>query len=255
MAGSSVKAVTFDLWDTVFVDDSDEPRRAAVSLLSKRDERRYLVRHFLEKHEPVDPQRVEAAYDAADEAFHRVWYEDNVTWTVPRRLEAVLGELGRSLPADEMNELVRLHEEMELMVAPDTAPHLNEAIAALRSRYRLAVVSDTVFSPGRVLRRLLDRSGFKDCFEAFAFSDEVGCSKPRPEIFRKIFEELGVEPAQVVHLGDREEKDVAGAHAAGARAILVTVVKDRGSAGSTRAEAVLSDYRRLDGILQEMERG
>ena len=38
-----IKAVTFDLWDTMVVDESDEPKRAAQGLRSKRDERRHLV--------------------------------------------------------------------------------------------------------------------------------------------------------------------------------------------------------------------
>ena len=39
----TIKAVTFDLWDTIVDDDSDEPKRAAKGLRSKRDERRHLV--------------------------------------------------------------------------------------------------------------------------------------------------------------------------------------------------------------------
>ncbi|GIT27925.1 MAG: hypothetical protein CM1200mP41_39690 [Gammaproteobacteria bacterium] len=31
-----IKAVTFDLWDTVIHDDSDEPKRAAQGLRSKK---------------------------------------------------------------------------------------------------------------------------------------------------------------------------------------------------------------------------
>jgi len=38
-----IKAVTFDLWDTVIHDDSDEPKRAAQGLRSKKEERRFLL--------------------------------------------------------------------------------------------------------------------------------------------------------------------------------------------------------------------
>ena len=43
----AIKAVTFDFWDTIVDDDSDEPKRAAKGLRSKRDERR----HHLEQRE------------------------------------------------------------------------------------------------------------------------------------------------------------------------------------------------------------
>lgn len=255
MAQSTVKAVTFDLWDTVFVDESDEPRRAAVGLLPKREERRHLVHQFLERHEPVERAVVDAACDTVDAAFGRVWYSENVTWTVRQRLEVLLKGLHRTLPEDELVELARLHEEMELMVPPDTAPGVAEALSAVAGKYKLGVVSDAVFSPGWALRKLLERAGLLDFFNAFAFSDEVGRAKPAPEMFEPICRELGVQADRIVHIGDREEKDVTGAHAVGARAILVTVVKDRGSAEKTRAEGVCDDYGKLVSILEELERG
>ena len=41
----AIKAITFDLWDTIVDDDSDEVVRAARGLRSKRDERRHLLWH------------------------------------------------------------------------------------------------------------------------------------------------------------------------------------------------------------------
>ena len=35
-----IKAVTFDLWDTIVHDDSDEPKRKAKGLRTKKAERR-----------------------------------------------------------------------------------------------------------------------------------------------------------------------------------------------------------------------
>ena len=37
-----LKAITFDIWETIFVDGSDEPKRAAQGMRSKSDERRHL---------------------------------------------------------------------------------------------------------------------------------------------------------------------------------------------------------------------
>ena len=38
-----VKGITFDLWDTVLIDDSDEPKRAKAGCPTKLFERRELV--------------------------------------------------------------------------------------------------------------------------------------------------------------------------------------------------------------------
>jgi len=170
----NISAVTFDLWDTVIVDDSDEPKRAAKGLLSKYLTRRELVWKFLEQHEPVDREMVDVAYGTADAAFRRVWYGHSSTWSVSERLEVILKGLDRTLPTREMEELVRLHEEMEFEIQPDLAPGIVEAIRELHGKYKLGVISDTIFSSGRVLRKLLKANDIEQYFDVFIFSDEAG---------------------------------------------------------------------------------
>lgn len=246
-----IKAVTFDLWDTVFVDDSDEPKRKDQGLLPKSLERRRLFKQFLDEQLSVSEERLLAAYDTVDAAFRQVWYGHNRTWTVPERLNVLLKGLGRDLPRAELAELVRLHEEMELAVRPDLAPGILEAIQGLQEHYRLGVISDTIFSPGRVLRKLLEDHGLFHSFSSFVFSDELGCSKPDSRMFSRAARELGVAESELLHVGDREAKDVAGPHLVGAKAILSTVVKDRGRE-QTEAEAVCSDYKDLMMIVDRM---
>ena len=247
-----IQAITFDLWDTVFVDDSDEPKRAAQGLSPKPVERRNLVHQFLEQHEPISRELIELAYDTVDTAFRQVWYGQNVTWTVRERLSVLLKGLKRDLPAAEIDELVRLHEEMELAVRPDLAASIAEALGCLEGRYRMGVVSDAIFSPGRTLRQLLAGYGILKFFSAFVFSDEIGCSKPNPATFRAAAKALDVKPCEIVHIGDRELKDIEGPHAVGARAVLCTVVKDRGSE-NTRADAICRDFADLPAILKELD--
>ena len=250
----SIRAVTFDLWDTVLVDDSDEPKRKQKGLLPKPEERRRLVLEFLEKHAPVEKEEVDTACDAMDRAFNRDWHENNHTWTVVRRMDRLLAELKRELPQDELAELVRRHEEMELGVRPDLVPGIRDALQALRGRYRLGVISDTIFSPGRTLRRILEEEDLLGLFEAFAFSDEVGVSKPDRKMFDAAAEQLGINTEEMLHVGDRESNDVEGPQAVGARAILVTVVKDRRS-GPSKADAICADYRELPRLVDSLNAG
>lgn len=251
MGSAAVRAITFDLWDTVLADDSDEPKRAAQGLAPKPVERRDLVHQFLGRHEPISAEKVNLAYDTVDAAFRQVWYEQNVTWTVRQRLKVLLSGLGRNLPESDMTELVRLHEDMELTVRPDLAVGVAEALQNLHGRYRMGVISDAIFSPGRALRRLLADYDIVKFFDAFVFSDEIGCAKPDARVFEAAANELGVKPCDIAHVGDRELKDVEGPRAVGARAVLCTVVKDRGSE-STKADAICSDFRDLPGILEKL---
>jgi putative hydrolase of the HAD superfamily len=248
-----IKAITFDLWDTVFMDDTDEPKRKAAGRPSKPDERRQLVKKFLEKQGAADQNLVNTAYDTADAAFNKVWKEHHITWEVRERLSIVLKGLGRELPDSDLDELVRLHEEMELEFRPDFAPGVHQAISALSENYKLGVISDTIFSPGTTLRKLLEGEDLLKYFQTFTFSDEFGMAKPQKEVFLSAAEKLGVKPEEMVHIGDRESNDIRGPIGVGARGILCTVIKDRGS-GDTSAAAVFSDYTDLPGILADLEK-
>ncbi|MHC4215897.1 MAG: HAD family hydrolase [Planctomycetota bacterium] len=251
MGRAVIRAITFDLWDTVFIDDSDEPKRAAEGLLPKPAERRKIVHQFLERHEPISAEQVEVAYNTVDAAFHHVWYSQNITWTVGERLSVLLKALKRDLPETEFDELIRLHEDMELEISPDLATGVAGAIQNLHGKYRLGVVSDAIFSPGRALRKLLAHYDILKYFEAFIFSDEIGCSKPNAALFEEAAKALSVGLHEIVHIGDRELKDIEGSHAVGARAVLCTVVKDRGSK-DTKADAICSDFSELPDIIEQL---
>jgi putative hydrolase of the HAD superfamily len=248
-----IKAITFDLWDTVFIDDSDEPKRKSSGRQTKTMERRNLVHKFANRYSPVSREIVNAVYDTADAAFRSVWHEQHVTWTVPERLTIILNGLGQTLPEFEMDELIRLHEEMELEFRPDFIPGVHDAIKALHKNYKLGVISDAIFSPGRVLRTLLEGESLLQYFKLFVFSDEIRHSKPEPTVFQTSFKGFDIEPGELVHIGDREHNDIAGPQALGAKAILCTAAIDRDSA-NTHAEAIFRNYKDLPNIIEQLNR-
>ena len=246
-----IKAITFDLWDTVFIDDSDEPKRKASGRPTKVIERRRLVHEFVNRHSRVSQEIVNAVYDTADAAFRSVWHDQHVTWTVRERLSIVLKGLGQTLPDSEMDELIRLHEEMELEFRPDFIPGVHDAIRALHKNYKLGVISDAIFSPGRALRSLLEGEGLLQYFDVFVFSDEIRHSKPEPVVFQAALQGFDIEPGQMVHIGDREHNDIAGPQLLGAKAVLCTAAIDRDSE-NTNAEATFSNYKDLPDIIEKL---
>jgi putative hydrolase of the HAD superfamily len=246
-----IKALTFDLWDTIIADDSDEPKRAARGLRPKRDERRYLLWQALQPVSPLSLEQVTLAYDVVDAAFNRVWHEQHVTWTIAERLQVVLNGLGLRLPAPTFAELVRAHEDMEITVPPDPIEGAAEALAELAGRYKLAVVSDAIVSPGRCLRRWLELHGLRQHFGGFAFSDEVGRSKPHRAMFAAAAEQLGVGIEEMVHIGDRDHNDIKGPQALGMKAVLFIASRDRDK-DRTSADAVCPGYRELPAIIDRL---
>ncbi len=249
---SRIRAITFDLWDTVFVDDSDEEERSRRGLPSKREARRQAVHRALQAAGPITLERVSAAYDEVDAAFNKAWKEQYVTWTVRERLGTLLHNLGRTLPEEELRRLVEFHERMELEIRPRLVPGIKAALEELHHRYRLGVISDAVFTPGWALKEILAAEALKDYFEVFVFSDELGRSKPAPEVFKHAQRQLRAKNEEMLHLGDREHNDIAGPLALGWKTVLVTAVKDRGSE-STRADAICGDWAELEGILELLE--
>lgn len=249
--GRRINAVTFDLWDTIVHDDSDEPKRKALGLRSKKEERRHLVWQALNRLAPISEAEVRLAYDVADAAFNTVWHDQHCTWTIADRLRVLLKGLGRALPPEAFAELVRQHEEMEIEVKPDLVPGIAEALARLHGRYKISVVSDAIVSPGRCLRRLLESYDIARYFDGFAFSDEVGYSKPHRAMFEAAARQMGVDIPEMVHVGDRDHNDVKGPQALGMKAILFTATRaaDR---DRTSADAVCERHADLPAIIDRL---
>ena len=247
-----IKAITFDLWVTVFIDDSDEPKRKAAGRLSKKEERRSLVLQFAQKHKDISKELADSIYNTADAAFSKVWHEQFVTWKVIDRLEIIFKGLGINLPTGEMDEIVKLHEEMELEFRPDFIEGVGDAIKELHKKYKLGVISDAIFSPGRVLRKLLKKEGLLQYFDHFIFSDEIGNSKPKSILFDSAINSFGVKPNELIHIGDREHNDILGPKNVGMNALLCTAAIDRRGSENTKADAIFSDYRQLPSIVKSL---
>jgi putative hydrolase of the HAD superfamily len=71
----------------------------------------------------------------------------------------------------------------------------------------------------RMQSRKLQCLALSPVFETVLISDAEGISKPDRQIFHRALERLNTNAAQAVFVGDHPEVDVAGARAAGMRAI------------------------------------
>ncbi|AIE86174.1 HAD family hydrolase [Fimbriimonas ginsengisoli] len=111
---------------------------------------------------------------------------------------------------------------------PDTRPCLER----LRNQgMRMAVVSNWDLSLSRVLESI-DLLAY---FERVIASLEEGPEKPDPALFRIALERLGVEPNEVVHVGDSPRDDIDGAQAAGIRALLLDRRAEKSRPGVIRS--------------------
>jgi putative hydrolase of the HAD superfamily len=113
-------------------------------------------------------------------------------------------------------ELKAYHESQNLWErVPADVPHALERLRALG--LRLVVVSN---ANGK-LRFLLERLGLASAFDVMLDSHVEGVEKPDPRLFRIALERSGGRPETTLHVGDLYHVDVAGARAAGLRAVLL----------------------------------
>jgi putative hydrolase of the HAD superfamily len=153
----------------------------------------------------------------AEMAYYRAHHDEASTWAALRDLRrrcagVVAGELGLALPPDDVLEALLAS------IRFNAYPEVPEALARLRAGgARLAVVSNWDVS----LHDVLERTGLRPLVDAVVISAEVGAAKPQPAIFHAALERLGATAADALHVGDSLELDVAGARAAGLRAVLV----------------------------------
>lgn len=215
----SVRAVTFDLWETLI---HDSPAAG-----SERSRLRIagLARALASIEEAIDEAAVETAYDASVRHYDAVW-KQYLDLSTRRQLEILAGLLGEQIAqaldeagweAVERAYVDPIHER-----PPALGPAALPVLDTLRERgYRLGLISNTGRTPGVAMRKVLDAYGLLERFDVTVFSNEEGILKPRREIFDRTAKLLGVSNEAIVHVGDNPLADGAGAMEAGLRAVLL----------------------------------
>jgi len=204
----------------------------------------------------VTPVVLERAYEDSASFLGRTWARNKdvpVTEHVRAILTAVEPGLPARVPADAMAALVDAYARPALLVPPSVDTGARPALARLQAQgMTLALLSNTMRTPGVVLRQVLDRFGLLACFAHTTFSDEVGVRKPDPEIFALTLRAIQVDAAAVVHVGDDPILDVAGARQAGLRVIQVTSASPT-TLGAQRPDAVIASLATLPDAIAQLD--
>lgn len=237
MTFEGLEAVTFDCWGTLIFDKPEVDGRTSYNVRVD-----HLARiGGLER-------------EAADELLKEAWAHHHTAWHELRGYGAP-GMAAHCLEAlgirDErrLRELTDAFEEASIEFGVEVVPGAPEAVVAVRDRgLRTALVCDTGFTPGRVVRHLLGEHGITEHLDLLVFSDEVGVPKPHERMFRTALDGVGVGAAAAVHVGDLRRTDVAGARAAGMRTVRFAGVYDD-DAELPEADAVIREMRELPGLI------
>jgi len=149
---------------------------------------------------------VRAEMDFYKEHAHEGRDDESLTALRRRCAEILSWELDREVSVETMMDAIQFR------AFDDARPALNEL---RRAGLRLVCVSNWDIS----LPEVLAKCGLGDAVDGIVTSAGSGVRKPDPAIFMAALELAGCGADEAIHVGDTIEEDVAGAGAAGIRAL------------------------------------
>jgi len=238
-----MKLVTFDFWNTLFLDRQEDFRH--------RKRIVYAHRIFEKCSGALELDRVEEAFKAAHELFEGQW-DHRRAFTMEDHVREMVRNVCLELPPEDLQSVVEFFETVLLEHPPLLIANASDAIAFAASTGRVGLISDTGYTPGRILRKILGRHNLENHFHAFSFSNETGVLKPNPVTFTKILTELNIAPEDAVHVGDLENSDIAGAKQIGMKAIKY-IGSNPTATRETIADLVIEDLSELPAALKSLD--
>ncbi len=217
-----IRAVVFDLWNTLVFSPAGSPFQRLRELLRPNQAHLFaeLVRDGM-----VQPYR-------SVMAFLEAWQE-RADFT-PSQMEAMAQAF------------------LEAGTQAECFPGAPEAVAAVRDLARVALLSNTqTFG-----LELLDRLGIAERIRTRLLSAELGALKPEPGAYEAVQRKLGAFPGNLVMVGDSWVDDVEGAVEAGWTAIWVN--REARPRPDHQADAPIYEVRSLDRVpelIQGLQQG
>ena len=139
----------------------------------------------------------------AEEVKGKIWNLEEIRLRAFERTLEYVGCRNKELAA-HLNAIYRKHRFKDIELYPDVIPTFD----VLAPHFKLGLLSNGNTYP--------ERCGLEDYFTFVVFSQDVKIEKPDRRIFEITAQRAGCELAQILHVGDSLESDVAGARNAGA---------------------------------------
>lgn len=250
MADPGIKAVVFDLFDTLV---KWEPER--LPLLHWRDRSTHSTIPWIL---PSLKERLGPRFEL--EAFLTVYHDvvdeinaererEGIEITCQQRFARTLERLGYAEPAERelmAFHLTRVHMEgvRKVTFAP---PERANAVRRLAPHFRLGLLSN--FDDAQCGREVLLDTGVAGLFEAVIISAEAGLRKPNPQIYQRILAMLRLEPREILFVGDTPREDVLGPRLAAMRVAWVNKRGEPLPEGIPQPDLTVADIAELPALL------
>jgi len=202
-----IKIVSFDLWFTLIWEDD----KASYEYREKRINAIYNV--FREYNPRLKLEDIHALYDLTSHIRMIISNEELI------RL------IGHMAGIEVDNELVERAVNKYIEATCSWNPYVNKEALTILPRLKketglkVVILSNTSFA-GKAIETILKNIGIGNYIDHVFSSADIGCVKPMPKAFQAIFTKYGVEPHEVMHVGDTYLDDVIGAINAGSWGVL-----------------------------------
>ena len=212
----NIKTITLDFWDTI----TKYPFTEDIFM-----ERVGYAHNIFQQYDLSLDRTIELMRSIYTH-FEEIWMKEHRTPTTAEMFKNLEKNSGVKFSEEHFNELVTYNENLVPAKYFKIDTEIIKAIKELAQKYKIILISDTGFEPGEALRKAISSTGLKDIFKYEVFSDETGYSKPDKRAFELASRISETDLTDMIHIGDREEKDIKGAKSVGMHSILYTGFRD-----------------------------
>ena len=213
---------SFDLWLTLIRSNP----------LFKQERTNFFYQHFNLQHKTIEEtafifRQVDLMVNAVNEKTGKNIDADEMYLMVISLLndgKFPFQEIDMDLLEAEMENLLFKH--LPLVYCDQTRSALEHICNTGEST--TSILSNTGFIRGKTLRKVLKELDLEQYFDFQLYSDEAGMSKPNPDFFKLMLNQIAVIRKtestclhKIIHIGDNQKADVKGACAVGIESLLI----------------------------------
>lgn len=247
----NLDAVTFDLWQTLIIDNRDLGlKRAQHRINGVLEVIKNSGEQFSEEHVWESYRRCSSICESIRAQGKDVSFADQVGIFV----EQIDSGLQGRLTIDAMNEMRATYANSFFYSPPVLHRDAPGVLRNLKEKgYALGLISNTGMTPGIVFRIYMGQLGIMRFFDKLIFSDEVLISKPSKEVFLLMVEALKTAPNRTVHVGDNITNDVHGAKLAGLKTIWIPDANQHGEVRNSDPDVIVRNLSDVSNAVETLE--
>ncbi len=222
---TEITTVTFDLWQTLLLDERDLGNaRALIRLQGAQSALTTLGKDFSIEH-------IRQAYDSCflqcrniRDSGLDVDFREQVSIFVDHIESGLTDDLDQAV----MDDIAHIYADSFLTHPPPAHVDAIDVLQGVKDLgFRMGLISNTGMTPGFTFRQYMDERGLLEYFHTLVFSDEVQLAKPSKGIFMMTLDALGATPEQTIHVGDHVLNDVVGPKRCGMKTIWISGFYER----------------------------